>query len=268
MGETFRFFKTLNPREPGVAVDVQMQELRSPSSVPALGTKISDVDVAIKRRIPSEWHDYVFVEVEPSGSNMASFKFVKPKSDADRYVPFETYTDSMDYPWPNVIYAIVPTRDDRFPRTSSYVDSGNNEVTVSAPRWYVRRVWKKGLTYNSKITVKRYQSDYVPFAESFLEHVQPVPGVVEWDFNGARDAMEGLHGDIWIPSHGNSYVTYSGGTTSAVLAPNPGMRHFEPTVFEDWAPFVLSAKQQRMEGVYTAEIIEIEPPPVSLLLEE
>ena len=34
----------------------------------------------------------------------------------------------------------------------------------------------------------------MPFAESFLEHVQPVPGVVEWDFNGARDAMEACMG--------------------------------------------------------------------------
>lgn len=268
MGESFRFFKTMNPREPGIAVDIQMQEIRNPDLVPALGTAVSACSVAIKRRIPEEWQSYVFVEVEPGQQNMATFKFAKAKTDADRLVPFEEYPDYLDHPWPNVIYAIVPTRDDRFPRISSYYNSNNQEVTVSAPRWYMRKVWKKGLVYNSKITVKRYQSDYVPFSENFLEHIQPVPGIVEWDFNGAQDSMEGLHGDIWIPSHGNSYVTFAGGTTSAILAPNPGTRHFEPTVFEDWAPFVLSAKQVRQDGIYSCEIIEIEPPPVSILLEE
>jgi len=268
MAESFRFFKTLNPREPGIAVDIQMQELRNPGLVPALGTPVSDVDVAIKRRIPDAWQGYAFVEVEPSAQNMAAFKFAKPKNDSERTTAFEEYVDYIDHPWPNVIYSIVPTRDDRFPRTSSYYNSSHQEVIVSAPRWYMRKVWKKGLVYNSKITVKRYLSDHTPFAESFLEHVQPVPGVVEWDFNGAQDSMEGLHGDIWIPSHGNSYVTFAGGTTSSVLAPTPGMRHFEPTVFEDWAPYVLSARQQRTDGVWSCEIIEVEPPPVSLLLEE
>ena len=111
--------------------------------------------------------------------------------------------------------------------------------------------WKM-IVYNSKITVKRYLSDHTPFAESFLEHVQPVPGVVEWDFNGAQDSMEGLHGDIWIPSHGNSYVSFAGGTTSKC--------HKR---YRDWAPYVLSARQQRTDGVWSCEIIEVEPPPVS-----
>lgn len=268
MAESFRFFKTSNPREPGIVVDVQMQELRSPDSIPALGTAVSDVDVAIKRRIPEAWQGYVFVECEPSAQNMAAFKFVKPKTQEERETAFEEYVDYVDHPWPNVIYAIVPTRDDRFPRSSSYVDSSNTEIIVNAPRWYMRKVWKKGLVYNSKITVRKYQSDHTPFGEAFLEHIQPVPGVVEWDFNGAQDTMEGLHGDIWIPSHGNSYVTFSGGTASNVLAPNPGTRHFEPTVFEDWAPYILSARQVQTDGVFSCEIIEIEPPPVNLLLEE
>ena len=48
---------------------------------------------------------------------MAAFKFAKPKNDSERTTAFEEYVDYIDHLWPNVIYSIVPTRDDRFPRT-------------------------------------------------------------------------------------------------------------------------------------------------------
>lgn len=267
MAESFRLFATANPREPGIAVDVQMQELKSPSLIPVLGTLVSDVDVAIKRRIPTDWQGYGFVEVVAGPQNMATFKFAKLKSATERLIAFEEATDYMDFPWPDVVYSIQFTRDDRFPRVTRRSES-DTESTVYAPRWYTRKVWKKGLTYNSKITVRKFLSDHTPFSEVDMEHVQPVPGMIEWDFNGAEGSMYALHGDIWIKSHGNTYVTFAGGITSADTAPQADMRHFEPTVFEDWAPFILSDKQARVDGIWVREQIEIEPPPVGLILEE
>ena len=259
MGESFKFFKTRNGGDPGLAVDVQMSWL-TPSALPGVGAPLGDCADMIKRRVPEAWWSYKFCEVEAAGVGFCTFKFCSPKTSVERntaFVEFETY---REHAWPNVLFDIRFVLDERFPRAAGYA-AANKAGKVYAPTIYTRKFWREGVVVDSRCLVQRYLSDTTPFSEAELQHIQPDPGLVEWDFNGAQGSLNCLHPDIRIKSHGLPYTTLYDGATGNMKPPPIPERFFPATFFEDWAPFVISDSQVEEGGVWFREKVTIYPPP-------
>lgn len=262
MAETFSFFPTRNSREPGLSVDVQMGVLK-PSDIPAIGTPLRNCEAEIRKRIPSAWHDYVFTEVTKGPPGFCTFKFVAVKTVSGRNTPFEEFVTYRQWTWPAVLYSLKFYPDERFPQSASAVpkDAGT-KGKVFRPTWYARRIFKDETTYSCRCIVRRFLSDASPFSDEDVDHMQPVAGVIEWDFNGASGGMRCLHPDIAVPSHGRVYtVSYDATASAAIQGRNMPERHFPATNFEDWAPFILEDAQVQENGQWYREQVEIFPPP-------
>lgn len=265
MGETFKLFETRNPSMPGLSVDVEMKELL-PSDIPAQHTALSACAEVIRRRIPSAWHTYEFVKVTDGPPGFCSFKFLAPQTAAERAVPFQTFTTYKEHAWPAVLFAFNAFPDYSNPRQSGTIvksDSVYAMEEIILPTWVWRRAWIEQVVADSKCIVERFSGMGVAFTDEELDHIQPVPAPVEWDYNGKPDGMVCLHPELKIPSHGNSARALVDGAPT-IIGSTSGFqpfRLFPATNFEEWAPFVLSDSQVEENGEWYRERVTIYPPP-------
>ena len=266
MAESFKFFKTRDEQRPGLAIDVQMDWI-TPATMPVLGAALSTLSPKIKRRIPTAWHTYVFCGISDGPPGHCTMSFCEAKTAASRVIPFQTFPTYKEHPWPAVLYSLRFVPDDKFPRSASFGSNGLSGK-VYAPSWYTRRTWREGVVYDSRCIVERFLSDSTPFTDAELAHTQPVPGVVEWDFNGASGSMLCLHPDVKIPSQGKAYTTLYNATSGSASAAQIPERIFPATFFEEWTPFVLSDSQNEENGMFFREKVTIYPPPQNDLIIE
>jgi len=98
-------------------------------------------------------------------------------------------------------------------------------------------------------------------------HVQPVPGVVSWDFGpGQSGEFRGLHKFESIPSRGSRFANIKGGRNTVGLASPNAERRFPATQMRDWGPVVLADQQSRDEaGIWIREKLVVYPPVQSRL---
>ncbi len=253
MAESYQIFKTPNPDEYGLRIDVPIISF-TPRDVPKIGTALQDCSDRLKSRKPDDFMTYVMCEVVEAGPGMFSFKFCPPKTRAQALTPFHVYTTNTEYAWPTVLKEISFVKDSLFPLSTQV---GSN--TVYADTIYARKILRPGATFESLTIVREYLSDFNPFLESDLFHQEPVPTTVVWEFNGSSDSIKCLHPLIVIKARGRKYTIVNSGAGSTVGAPVSDDFIFPATNFEDWAPFILSRKQVEVNGQWHMTELEIFP---------
>lgn len=256
--------KTRNPSEMSFRVPFPLSMLR-PNSMPVLYTAYKDCRIlANAGAILDGLGDYTYGFNQEDG-NLMWFYFVKPKTDDERKIPFNTFNTSVKERWPNVLNDIIFQVDNAFPLATSYplprtlTDTGGM-ATAFAPNLIERLNITPETLALCLVRVDQFTSN-LPWGANDLTHLQPTEGVVSWDFNGAKGSLTCLHGDIKIPARGKAYTTVvDGTTTSSEPAPFVPERIFPATNMEAWQSYILYDDVKWEEGVYFRERATIFPP--------
>lgn len=251
---SFQTLSTPNPEEIMFRVREDSAFLRT-NPIPRLGDLYKNCRLNVKARSTSPGDDfgnYVYVDMKSDGANVW-FYFGKPKTDAEKLVPFRQFTTSKRQAWPTVLENIEFIEDNYMPNSVANEDGG---LTYS-PRLY-QIIQKLSPAFAlCRVMVNQYLA---PTKFNIPKHRQMVTSNVQWDLNGARGSLDCLHKDLVFPSRTYTYATLNDGTLSQSSGPYIPERRFPATSFKTWRPFILYDEQEIVNGMYFREKARIFPP--------
>jgi len=203
------------------------------------------------------WGHYILIKVTDGPEGYHSYWFGKPKTEAEKLVPYKTIPGAKHYDWPTVLHAIAFADDAEFPVTE--IRPGNRSVKV--PRKRARAVKTESVFALCKTETRYYLS---PTKFDIPPHPQPTPSEVVWVVNGQEDRLVCLHDDLTLPARGSSWnLTDIQGDVTDVGIPSK-TRTFPATPLTEWQPFTLDDNQRELEtGHYLRTKLIIFPPPTA-----
>lgn len=259
----FECLPTRDPSQVSFRVPVDAKTLTT-QNLPAQYTAYKDTNLPGTARVQDDgFQNYVYTYNQKEGG-LIWFYFAKPKTDAERRIPFNTFYTSRQWRWPTVLNSLIFIPDPNFPVATLFpippdlTNPGGTGTAFSPTMIQRMNVTPEALAL-SMCKVEQFVSDR-PWNANELTHQQPTEAVVSWDFPGAQGSITCLHSDIKIQARNNSYTTVIDSVTSSDAAPYVPERIFPATNFEDWEPFAVSDDVVRESGVYFRELITIYPP--------
>lgn len=205
----------------------------------------------IKPKFLTDYYpDYVYTYASRDSDGLWLY-FARPKTDAERDTPFKTFYTTRNYPWPAVLEDL-------------YVVKSSIPITASgqeAPRFLPRARYRPAVSVDSICRVDQYLSA-IEWPKTTFIHQQPVPTDVNGSYLGVSvDFPRCLHPTIVFPeTDPASTVVYGIGVQEVPAGRNPTRMTFPATNFTDWAPFVISDRQEPTNGVWLRERVTIYPP--------
>ena len=204
----------------------------------------------------NEFGSYVYTYASPADDRHTFFHFAKPRTDAERNVPFETYWTTRNYPWPAVLEDLY------FVESTTFVNSVNNgSSAVTSPRYFKRDVYRESVNVDSRVKVEQFISEQ-PWNRNSLVHPQPIPTSIDTSFVGLSvNYPKCLHPLVEIPELVPSYtLVENAGVVNPGRVRAPSKQVFPATNFTDWRPFVISDQVEPTRGVWLREKATIYPP--------
>ncbi len=261
-GRSWTLVETENPAEATLCVFIDRTNIRT-RDIPAVGDLYKDWTLAVPELYDEfgEWK-YASFQSPSSPGDLTAFFWVRPRTEQERATPFRTYTTAHPYPWPTILVDLQFVFDEQFPIFGNRINTYSGDLeSVAAARVYERKRVILPTNQNSKMVIEEYLSDE-PYAASDMTHTQPIEGLVEWDFNGARGSIQCLHDDIELPSRGKPYQVATSGSPSGGNAPPEPNRIFPATNFVTWTKFVFSDEQKENNGQWYRRKCTLYPPPL------
>ena len=189
------------------------------------------------------WGTYQFFSNEngPPGSGKIALIFGKHKTDSQKKTPFRTTTRFGNHYWHPVLKEI------RFIPVSGFpIYSGN----VPAQRYLVREVYIPEMNEGTLFVTEEY---FAPTPFSIPRHPVPTPTAISYHFLG------GLRGSFPSCLHDTIDIA----AQAALIGASPtGLEGqiFPKTNFKEWAPYVVSDEQNRVEAGYHRIKVTCFPP--------
>lgn len=252
--ERFEILSTPSPLEYRFRVLVDASKLE-PDQLPVEGepynqSKLPDKPAFLKKH----YGDYLFTHPERSDRGMW-MNYAKDKGLRNRNAkPFKTFWTNRPYPWPAVLEDAYLVRS-TFPQTAY-----NGTSMVTATRYFFRKKFRPPVSTDSLHYVEQWVTPKEWSQEVFL-HPQPVVGNINVTYLGDSLNFTGLHGTYKFPEYiPGASVVYGAGNQNPPAARNPNIIVFPSTNFEDWAPFVVTDRQEPTQGVWLRERVTVYPP--------
>lgn len=250
---------TPDPEEVGFRVRLEATGL-FPSQLPKLGTPFVKCTILPSR--PRATHqdigEYVYTQMDKEGSYLW-FYFHKPKSDAEKLIPFRSTPKFDDFTWSMVLKNIFIIPDEGFPQ-STYAVVDGQKTLVSGPRYYGRELYIPEMTVPTKFTIDEF---IAPTKFSIPAHPVPLPLPVNYEVLGVkREFPKCLHDDLELQSTrtGTAQIT-AGGTGGARSGVIEGYE-FPATNFKEWTAHYIHDDQQQTNGLWHRVRIRVSPPPM------
>lgn len=199
--------------------------------------------------------NYVYTYASNAESGLWLY-FARNKTNAERDTPFKTFFTTRSYPWPAVLEDLYFVQS---PYPYIVFDGSEN---VANPRLLPRYRYRPSVTVDSLCKVEQYLSS-IEWPKQTFVHQQPVPTDVDGAYLGVNvNFPRCLHPTVEFPEQdaGLSSVVYGVGVKTPPLNRNPLRMVFPETNFTDWAPFVVSDRQEPTNGVWLREKVTIYPP--------
>lgn len=201
--------------------------------------------------------NYLYTYAKRDGDKLFLY-FARNKTDKERDTPFKTYFTTRSYPWPSVLEDLYFIKS---PIPYIVFDGNDN---VASPRLLPRYRYRPSVTVDSLCKVEQFLSAKEWPKQAFV-HAQPLPTDVNGSYLGVSvDFPRCLHPTVEFPEpdFGKSNIEFGVGVKVAPLGRNPSRMIFPETNFTDWAPFVISDRQEPTNGVWLREKVTIYPPPL------
>lgn len=197
---------------------------------------------------------YVYADAVEAPADWLSFLWVRKKTEAEKNTPFRTHTEFGNHGWPMVLKSINFLQDPGFPVSVQ----GPGGAILLAARTYVREVLIPAASEGTKFVIQEFLSD-----TPFNVKQTPVPngGSVSYDYLGCSGSFgECLHPDLKFPTLRTARTKYTTGVgNNGAFGVTRGQR-FPATDFEEWSPYILSAKPTYTEGQWYMVRIKVFPP--------
>lgn len=261
-GRSWTLIETENPSEVTLCVFIDRTNIRL-RDIPSVGDLFKNWTIKIPELVTEfgEWK-YAAIQSKASPGDLSSFLWVRPRTTEERATPFRSFTTSHPYPWPTILVDLQFVFDEQFPIFGNRINTTSGDLeSVAAARVYERKRVILPTNQNSKMLIEEFLSDE-PFTPAEMTHTQPIEGLVEWDFNGARGSIQCLHDDIELPSRGKPYQVATSGSPSGGSAPPEPNRLFPATNYTTWTKFVFSDEQKENNGQWYRRKCTLYPPPL------
>ena len=267
-GNLWTLVPTPDPAEVGLCVFIDRANVRL-RDIPAIGSAYSSWTRCWPELTAQGFGTWAYMGMQAPASpaETTAFFWVRRRTQSQRDTPFNTFDTAQAYSWPAVLLGLQFVFDQEFPLFGRKVTSSGKVASVTAAQVYERKRLLLPADGNHRMTVQEFLSD-VPWPSSAMQHAQPLEGLVEWDFNGARDSIRCLHDDIEVPARGKPYAVALDGVASGSSAPPEPDRVFPATNFKRWRAFVFSDEQKwDTTGWYRRKCI-LHPPAYSRVVED
>lgn len=253
MAATFQTIATPDPNESSFQLTIDDRDLK-PSDMPIKDTPYSAWTWGQKDRINEGWETYTYSHSTQGAGGKRVFVFVKARTLAEALVPFDTYWTTKQFRWPMVLHhlGMIETQDvQEYPESSNFYV---NFVEILTPATEAVCDVKVELFLNN-----------VPFPKTTLQHRQLITN----DINIAHKGFPATYRDCLHPEIKFEQSLSKRGDLQSDYGTKDVSRFFEigdftlpATSFTDWAPHVISDRQEPSNGLYLREKQTIFPPRV------
>jgi hypothetical protein len=204
---------------------------------------------------------YILTRPGPKESGWHSFYFAKPKTDAEKEVPFRTTVRTRNLPWDAVLLDLQGGNSSRVETQDSGVGDTGGSTSNTRTRTEFENRYRliPGINYPTEVIEEEFQSA-TPWDQ--LEATRPVPTQVRIFYKGAQLSIDCLHEDVIVPPDEDDFQREDGyGNPSAAELP-PGQ--FMPaTVPTRWTIYVVDDDQDFRNGLYYRKRVTVNQlPPV------
>jgi len=222
-----------------------------------VGTKYGQLPSPIAPQGASpQYANYTLSKVFNRYAGYISLSFAKPKTDEEKYTPYETGWTFGNFYWHPILDALVFIEDRNFPRFTSGGKYGQNAI-ISGPTYYVREGYRPSLNEGTRFYKKEYFANTPYIIPSFMV---PHPSSVSYDMNGIRGQFpECLHPEINIPSTQTANAAFIVGDYAVASGALSG-QFFPATNFEEREPYTFSADTKPQNGGFYMATITALPP--------
>ena len=244
---------TPNPSEVALRVWQDANQMGL-DSIPTIGQSYIDTGLPVRPKM-EEFKNYVYVYMSKERDDVW-FYFAKPKTVIERNTPFRTTFSTRQYPWPGVLYNIDIYKTVEFPQSTN-----NGSGVVTAPRYFSKYRFKPTPNVSSVVKIEEFLAE-VPYPQSVLTHIQPIPTDISGDFLGLSiNFPRCLHPKVAFDTNVPGAQKIVGqGTVEVNGLWNPSKQIFPATNFLDWAPFILEDDVRPVNGQFYRSRITIYPP--------
>lgn len=248
MGATFQTIATPDPNESSFQLTIDDRDLK-PSDMPVKDTPYSAWTWGQKDRINEGWETYTYSHSTQGQGGKRVFVFVKTRTLAESLIPFDTYYTTKQYRWPMVLHhlGIIEAQD-----SGGTADASVGYIDVITP----------ATEAVCDVKVELFLSN-VPFSKTVLHHRQLITNDISIAHKGyPATYRDCLHPEIrFLQSYSaRGDLQYDYGTQAASRVFETGDLTLPATSFTDWAPHVISDKQEPSNGLYLREKQTIFPP--------
>lgn len=221
----------------------------------AVGSQLR-VDLADAQR--RGFGSYILTQPAPKQNGYHTYYFGKPKTDAQKAVPFRSTPDSMDIPWPNVLRNLYGGTVQRELTTETVDVSGTPTTNIrTLTEFQDRYELIPGMSYPTEVLIEEFQSA-TPWEQ--FDAIRPVPTTVRYFYKGQQMSLDCLHDDVVIPDLTSSFTRDEEfGTPNARTLPDG--QFFPATNPTSWIPYVYEDGQQFRNGVYYRRRVTIQQVP-------
>lgn len=261
MSATHKTIQCVDPTYRSLMVSVSESSFASNGGLlPPIGTRYDDNawKAIIGSDYKKEFADFVYIQQSEDSKDGGTLIFSRSRTLAQRNTPFRTTTEFGNHRWPPILKELrfIPARD--FPLTTQNV-SGSNVGTVYAVRYLVREVYIPEVNEGSRFVTEEFTSD-TPF--DIPQYSVPTPTSVSYHYLNLRGGFpECLHKKIDLKALISTTASNFSGVTASSYNELEG-QVFPATNFIEWAPYVLSDKQELTGGVWCRRRVRVYPPPM------
>lgn len=248
MASTFQTLATPDPSESSFQLTIDDRDLK-PTDMPVRDTTYSAWTWGQKDRVNEGWETYTYSHSTQAANGKRCFVFVKPRTEAQALVAFETYWTTKQFHWPMVVHHL-----------------GIMESQESAPDVSVTfaEVITPATEAVCDVKVELFLNN-VPFSKTVMQHRQLITNDLNISHRGyPASYRDCLHPEIRyyqsVSARGD--LQYDYGTKEAFRVFAEGDLVLPATSFTDWAPHVISDQQEPVNGLYLREKQTIFPPRV------
>jgi hypothetical protein len=204
---------------------------------------------------------YLLTQPGPKQDGYHTYYFAKPKTDAQKEVPFRSTPRTRDITWDNVLLDLhggTVTRKEFEESGASGANSVSNARMLIEFQERYRLIPQ--ITFPTAVLIEEFQSA-TPWDN--LEATRPVPLTVRYFYRGAQLSINALHEDVTIPADTEGFeMDDEFGMEKARELPDG--QFFPATVPTRWQLYTWSDDQEFKNGVYyrrRERIVKLPPLP-------
>ena len=259
----FDWMPTPDPKEFGFYVRVESKEFNPNTSNLVDGvTTYGSLKLRVQGigTILDRCSDYVYTMAASAGTRgFLNLYFFKPKSDAEKKIPFRTWPKFDQHEWDSIMLSLQRAADPR--PFGDYGIVNGQKALITGKRWIVRPEHIEGGAIGTLFTVEEFLS---PTQFSIKRYRTPIAKTVAWNYNGERGVFRRcLHGDLELPDAQVTSEAIAGSTVSNIPGVLTGQK-FPATNMSRWQRHVVHCDQSIAGGgIWHMIRIWAHPPPLN-----